>query len=182
MESLEGKFLIAAPELLDPNFVRTVVLMVQHNEQGALGLVVNRPSSKTVRELWSEVGEEPCENEQPVHLGGPVAGPLMAIHGLGGLAEIDVADNIFFAARKENLDRLVLCDDVPLKLFVGHSGWGPGQLEKEMEMGGWFTAPAAPEFVFNDDPDVWSQLLRRRDSRVAAMLNIRTQPTDPSMN
>src|SRR6516225_8331032 len=100
MESLEGQLLLASPQLMDPNFVRTVLLLVEHNDNGALGLVLNRPTGKTVEELWKQVGEAQCDRKDPIHLGGPVSGPLMAIHTAGGLAEMEIVDGVFFAAKK----------------------------------------------------------------------------------
>ena len=77
MESLEGQLLVATPQLMDPNFARTLVLLIQHTDEGALGVVVNRPLGKTIQELWREVGSAPCHSRQPIYLGGPVPGPLM---------------------------------------------------------------------------------------------------------
>ena len=131
MSSLAGHLLTASSHLLDPNFVKTVVLLVQHNEEGALGLVVNRPIGKTVQDLWREVGGGPCANTQPVYLGGPVPGPLMAVHCEQSLAEMQIVSGLFFSASKQNLDSLVMRSDPALKIFIGHSGWGPGQLDQE---------------------------------------------------
>ena len=182
MESLEGQLLLASPQLLDPNFVRTVVLLVEHNDMGALGLVINRPTGKTVQELWKQVGESPCESQQPVHLGGPVQGPLMAIHTADGLAEMEIAEGVFFAAKKQNLDELVR-RDVPFKLFVGHSGWGPGQLEGEIEQGAWRAIPAKLEDVFDAADDLWQRLMQRAVAGVLPeMLGIKHVPIDPSLN
>ena len=111
MESLEGQLLLASPQLLDPNFVRTVVLLVEHNDMGAFGLIINRPTGTTVQELWKQVGESPCKNQQPVHSGGPVKGPVMAIHTAQGLAEMEISAGVFFAAKKQNLDELVCRDE-----------------------------------------------------------------------
>ena len=182
MESLEGQLLLASPQLLDPNFVRTVILLVEHNDMGALGLVINRPTGKTVQELWKQVGESPCENHQPIHLGGPVSGPLMAIHTAGGLAEKELVEGVFFAAKKQNLDELVR-GDVPFKVFVGHSGWGPGQLEGEMEQGAWRAIPAKLEDVFDTADDLWQRLMQRAVAGVLPeMLGIKHVPPDPSLN
>jgi len=183
MDSLEGHFLFASPRLLDTNFVRTVVLLIQHNEQGALGLVINRPTSKTVKELWKEVGQSPCESEASVYLGGPVAGPLMAVHGDSSLAEIEVVPGVFFAAKKKFLDTLVGQTEQPFKIFVGHAGWGPGQLESELESGAWLVMPATSQYVFYDGKDLWeegSQQLRR--SVLVDLLKIKHVPEDPSLN
>jgi len=187
METLSGQLLVAAPELLDPNFARTIVLMVEHTDQGALGLVVNRPSEKSLAELWREVAEGECENDRPIHIGGPVPGPLMALHGAADLAELTVCNGVYFSAKNDNLDRLVRRADVPLKVFVGHSGWGPGQLENEMEMGGWIVAGGSASIVFSDSDATWDQLIAdcgggRRSGRVAKMLDIRNIPPDPTVN
>ncbi len=182
MISLEGHLLIAAPELLDPNFVRSVVLMVQHNEQGALGLILNRPTTKQLQHLWADVGDEPCNANGPVYLGGPVPGPIMAIHAIPDLAELQVLEGVFFAARKDHLDQLVLHEGQLCKVFVGHAGWGPSQLEGELTLGGWLTVPATAEDVFHGGEDLWASLVKRGHKPLPEILNIKQVPPDPSMN
>ena len=183
MESLEGQLLIASPQLLDPNFVKTVLLMIQHDQEGAFGLVLNRPISKTVQELWREVGSSPCNNTQPIHLGGPVPGPLMSLHANRDLAEVEVISGVFFAAKKPHLDAIVLDETSLGKVFVGHSGWGPGQLENEIEEGAWRSAPATPEIVFSQVDNLWETVLRRIGHAVLqSMLQIKDIPPDPSVN
>ena len=135
MESLEGQLLLASPQLLDPNFVRTVVLLVEHNDMGALGLVINRPTGKTVQELWKQVGESPCESQQPVHLGGPVSGPLMAIHTADGLAEMEVVEGVFFAAKKQNLDELVRRDESLSSSLSATPAGAPGNWRARLNRG-----------------------------------------------
>jgi putative transcriptional regulator len=182
MDSLDGRILVASPQLLDPNFVHTVVLLIEHNDSGALGLVLNRPTSKTVAELWQQVGQADCESRQPVHLGGPVSGPLMALHTTDDLAEMEVVAGVFFAAKKQNLDELVH-QEGPYKVFIGHAGWGPGQLESEIEEGAWRTTSATLADVFDDADDLWQRLLQRADaSSLPAMLGIKHVPLDPSLN
>ena len=89
MNSLRGHFLVASKFLADPNFARTVVLLVQHDEDGAFGVVLNRRAGSTVEELWSQVGQANCNSQQPVYVGGPVPGPLMAIHADRSQAEVE---------------------------------------------------------------------------------------------
>ncbi len=183
MKSLSAHFLVASPQLQDPNFARTVVLLIEHTEEGALGVVLNRATCKTVRELWDEVGEAPCENEQPVHLGGPVPGPLLAVHTNQFFAESEIAPGVFFAVKKENLDELVLQEGDPLKIFVGHAGWGPGQLENEMQAGGWRTMPATNEYIFFDGADLWEKVSKKiGNSTLKSMLHLKHIPEDPSVN
>ena len=83
--SLEGQFLVASRKLLDPNFVRSVVLLVRHSDEGAMGLVINRPTKTTVAEAWRQVSEAPARREALIHLGGPCRGPLMAVHARRGV-------------------------------------------------------------------------------------------------
>jgi putative transcriptional regulator len=182
MESLEGHFLLALPQLMDPNFVHTVVLIVEHGELGAMGLVVNRPTSKTVAELWRQVGQGPCDSQKNVYLGGPVSGPLMAVHTHGELAETEITAGVYFAAKKNNLDQLVQ-QDVPFKMFIGHAGWGPGQLESEIREGAWRAIPATLDDVFDDSEDLWQRLYREVErGLLPSILGIKHVPADPSMN
>lgn len=174
---------MAAPRLLDANFVRTVVLLIQHTDQGALGVVVNRPTSKKVKELWKEVGDVPCDSEQPVYLGGPVSGPLMAIHTNRSLAELEILPGVYFAAKKAHLDEVVTEEEQEYKIFIGHAGWGPGQLESELEQGAWLTTPATIEYLFYDGDDLWESVCKRIGSATLhSMLQIKHVPKDPSMN
>jgi len=80
MKSLQGHLLIASPTLLDPNFRKSVVLLVQHNEEGAMGLVLNRPTETKLCEAWTQVAETDCASDASLNLGGPCEGPLMALH------------------------------------------------------------------------------------------------------
>jgi putative transcriptional regulator len=183
MASLAGHFLVASQSLMDPNFVRSVVLLVRHTEEGSLGVVVNRPISKSVQDLWREVGGGPCTNTQPVYLGGPVPGPLMAVHGVESLGEAEVIPGLFFSASKQNLDALVARPDCMLKVFVGHSGWGPGQLDQELNQGAWLTTPSTPELVFFDTSEMWvtiSRIIGRE--MLQSMLHIKNIPDNPTMN
>jgi len=183
MKSLQGQLLIASPQLLDPNFVKTVVLLIQHSDQGALGVVLNRPTSKKVKELWKEVGNAPCHSEAPVCLGGPVSGPLMAVHTNQFLAEMEILPGVFFAAKKKHLDELVLQQDDPLKMFFGHAGWGPGQVDNEIQAGGWLTMPATTEYVFYHGEDLWEKVSKQAaQSTLQSILNIKHFPEDPSVN
>src|SRR5687767_11112387 len=100
MTSLQGQLLIASPKLVDPNFFHTVILLVQHNDEGALGLVLNRPLRTTVKEMWREVAEdEECEVEGPLHQGGPCEGALMVVHADAAEAEAQVTDGVYFCMR-----------------------------------------------------------------------------------
>jgi len=183
MESLQGHLLIASPHLGDPNFERTVVLLVHHSEEGTLGVVLNRPSGSTIRELWEDVDEEPCDSDHPFHLGGPVSGPVMAIHTDSSRSELEVIPGLHFAAQRDHIDELVRRNEDPFRIFVGHSGWGKGQLEDEMEEGAWLTLPATLDLVFADESEVWKMVAQRvgRENLFDA-LKIDGAPEDPMWN
>jgi putative transcriptional regulator len=183
MESLKGHLLIATRQLLDPNFARALVLLVEHNTEGALGVVVNRPVGKTLQELWREVGGAPCNSRQPIYLGGPVPGPLLALHTQPALAETEPVPGVFFAAKKAHLDALVLADQPTYKIFIGHAGWGADQLENELHEGAWHTLPASAELVFSTADDLWQSVLRQIGESVwKSILHVGELPPDPTVN
>jgi putative transcriptional regulator len=151
MRVLKGHFLVASPHLADPNFARTVVLLIHHSEEGAFGVVLNRPAENTIRDLWEKLGEGPCESTQHVHVGGPVSGPLLALHTDEALAEMEILPGLYFAAQREHLEKLLLQHPGhDFRLFIGHAGWAGGQLENELQQGAWLTTPATVQLIFGD--------------------------------
>lgn len=180
MESTRGQLLIAGPGLLDPNFWRTVVLIVEHSEEGALGLVLNRRSETTVGEAVSQL-EQLLELDDPLYIGGPVQPSALIV--LGEFEQPSDAALLAFA------DVGVLAsgapEDSPPELrrgraFVGHAGWGPGQLDAEIERGDWITEPARPEDAFTSDPgELWEAVLTRKGGSYALVARM---PPDPSVN
>ena len=183
MKSLQGKLLVATPQLVDPNFQQTVTLLVQHNKEGALGLVLNRPSRMKLREAWRQVSEEPCERDEWVHVGGPCQGPLMILHGDAERCQVAVTEGLYFAADPDDVAALVGGGERPIRFFAGYAGWGPGQLEGELRAGSWLVAPASHELVFAEPAKLWSQLIRAvGPDQSSPMLAPRIMPPDPSYN
>lgn len=184
MKSLQGQLLVASPHLLDTNFSRTVVLMVQHQPQGALGLVLNRPGPWRVHELWEKVGKGACPSTAPVGLGGPVEGPLMAVHQQPLFADAEVYPGLYFATRTDFLEKIVARTDGVFRLFVGFAGWGAGQLETELTAGGWLTAPAENRLIFDTDTaDIWKVVIEGIGSELMqSSLRIKNRPPDPTVN
>ncbi|PQO48172.1 YqgE/AlgH family protein [Blastopirellula marina] len=184
MEYLAGKFLIASPYLPDPNFLRTVVLMVQHDQEGAVGLVLTRPINLTVQEVWQNVSGESIDAPDQVLQGGPVEGPLMAIHQEPKLSELEVIPGVYFASQRENIEPLIRENRKPFRLFLGYSGWAAQQLEDEMEVGGWLTLPAKPEQVFETNTDLlWKSVSGEVGENIMRdSLNLKSMPQDPNMN
>jgi putative transcriptional regulator len=181
VESLAGKFLVAAPTLVDPNFHRTVVLILAHDQEGALGLVLNRPASVDVGDVTTELAGA-VDASEPLFVGGPVqpstlmivaefddpsAAALIAFEDIGVPATGGDTDELFAQMRRA-------------RVFVGHSGWGPGQLDAEMEREDWIVESAEREEVFTDDPEhLWSAVLERKGGRYALVARM---PADPRVN
>ena len=130
-----------------------------------------------------EVGSEPCSSRRPVYLGGPVPGPLLSLHANSSLSEMEPIPGVYFSARKPNLDRLVLDETSAQKVFLGHSGWGAGQLEQELDAGAWRTIPATAELIFSTDEELWDSVFRQLGRELLkSMLNLKDLPSDPSTN
>jgi putative transcriptional regulator len=183
MKSLKGRFLVASPHLADPNFFRSVVLMIQHDEEGAFGVVLNRPTNNTIADLWELISQLPCDNQDPVHVGGPVAGPLIALHSDFPHSEMEVTRGVYLASDKESIIQIVTKPQGSFRLFVGYSGWAAGQLDAELEAGGWLTEPATREDIFSDHADLWNRVSRRIGLEILSpTIKNLWVPDDPSMN
>ena len=183
MKSFKGYFLVASPHLQDTNFFRTVVLVIQHDEEGAFGVVMNRPTNSTIGDVPELAEQALCEPDTPIHLGGPVQGPLTAIHSDISLGEFEITPGVYFAASQEEIERIVSQPQGSFRLFSGYSGWAPGQLDAELEAGGWLTEPATPEDVFSNYEDLWNRVARRIGLEILSpTIRPETIPEDPSMN
>ncbi len=182
MKNLERHLLIASPHLTDAWFAQTVVLLLAHNEQGAFGVVLNRPTEETVGEVWSELGESPCDSQQCANVGGPVDGPVMALHTDESFADLRVAPEVFLAVQRDNLDWVVHQTQSPFRLFVGTASWQAGQLESELEQGVWLAMPARREFVFASPDNLWESALREHGCQFWRQLGVKHFPSDVAMN
>jgi len=183
MTSLQGRFLVASPHLGDPNFFRSVVLIAQHDDDGAFGVVLNRPLEQTVREFWEQRGEISCDCEACLYVGGPVAAPLVALHNSRAYSDEEVLAGVHLTTRTDSLDVLVRNPPDQFRIFTGYSGWGTGQLDDELAVGGWLNADASAADVFGDPETLWSRLTRRINlDIVAGSLDARFVPDDASLN
>lgn len=179
-----GMLLVAAPTLIDPNFADSVVLLLDVDDNGALGVVLNRPLDVAVSEVlhdWADVVSSP----EVLYLGGPVSteGAL----AVGRLADADDAPvgwrTVFERFGIVDLDtpvELVEGSLAALRIFAGYAGWGAGQLAAEITEGSWYVVPCEPGDVFRGDPtDLWRDVLRRQPGELAWHS---TQPLDPNLN
>jgi putative transcriptional regulator len=180
-ESLCGQLLLASPALHDPTFRRAVILVGVHSEEGAMGVVLNRPSDVTVGEAVPQLEQVVAERE-PVYVGGPVQPSSIVC-----LAEfldpspagLLVLGRIGFPAPDAGIDELTEAT-ARRRVFAGYAGWGEGQLDEELDHGDWISQTAMPDDVFTDVPqDLWSTVLARKGGSYALLARM---PPDPSVN
>ncbi|MEU5522362.1 YqgE/AlgH family protein [Streptomyces sp. NPDC093250] len=187
VSSLTGRLLVATPALADPNFDRAVVLLLDHDEEGSLGVVLNRPTPVDVGDIlegWAALTGEPGV----VFQGGPVSldsalgvavvpggaagesAPLgwRRVHGAIGLVDLEAPPELLATVLGS------------LRIFAGYAGWGPGQLEDELVDGAWYVVESEPGDVSSPAPErLWREVLRRQRNELAM---VATYPDDPSLN
>ncbi len=180
MDSLQGQLLVASPALLDPNFRRAVVLVTVHGDEGAMGVVLNRPAPASVADAVPHLDHLVPDGES-VFVGGPVQPEAVT-----ALAEVDERDALalhvfadigFLPAEPGD------ADDAPVRrarVFAGYSGWGDGQIEVELGESAWIIEEARPDDVFAERPEqLWSDVLRRKGGEFRLLA---TMPEDPALN
>ncbi|MGW7065758.1 YqgE/AlgH family protein [Streptomyces sp. NPDC054855] len=196
VSSLTGRLLVATPALADPNFDRAVVLLLDHDEEGSLGVVLNRPTPVDVADIlegWGDLAGAPGV----VFQGGPVSldsalgvavipgeeGPASGVRARPGRAEPIGWRRVHGAIGLVDLDtppELLAPALGSLRIFAGYAGWGPGQLEDELVEGAWYVVESEPGDVSSPDPErLWRAVLRRQRSELAM---VATYPDDASLN
>ena len=182
MDSLRGKLLIASPALIDPNFHRTVILIAEHTGEGAMGLVLNRPAETLVADVVPDLSEL-ADDGAPVYFGGPVASDsviVLAEFDEPELAGVLLDDDLGFVGSEASEAGDLAGGVRRARIYAGHAGWGPGQLEGELEEESWIIEPPQREEIFSEDADgLWSAVLRRKGREYALLA---TMPPDPSVN
>jgi len=159
-------FLIAVPQLLDRNFFHSVVFLIEHHEEGAFGVVINRPSEVKVQELLDNLGlkSSTTDAEARVMIGGPVQPDRCLVFHTEGCGPGDsraLTDSIFVSSTPNSLERLYSRPNPHAVWFAGYSGWGPGQLEKEIGEGAWIPASIDESIIFDVDRNtLWDRALR----------------------
>lgn len=180
MESLRGQLLISNGNLFDPNFRHTVVLVAEHDENGALGVVLNRALDVTVQQSLPALAPL-VPPDTPLYQGGPVrpsSAVLIAELARPDLADVPVFGSVGFLVGEVSPE--IEPDIVRARVFAGYAGWGPGQLEAEMAVQSWIVEAAREEDVFTDAPELlWSRVLARKGPQYR---RLSTMPYDPSMN
>lgn len=184
MRSLKGHLLVASPNLMSPFFTRTVLLMLDHTSQGASGVILNRPTEATITAVSDQVLQESFVWEKPINLGGPVAGPLMVVHTCEDLADDPILPGVYHSIDAARVEQLIRQQIEPSLIIANYAGWGPGQLEGEIEEDSWLSMPARPEHVFwTEDKDLWKTVVQEiQSSSLGRYLGLRDLPDDPSVN
>ncbi len=172
--NLQGQFLVAAPQMKDPNFYRTVALMLEHSDDSAMGLVINRPSSVSVDAAMIKLKQSPISSD-PIFAGGPVeTSALFILHNCTELGQDDemVLPGVFATGSNDSFESLISesatdAKDCSFRIYCGYAGWGGGQLEGEIERGDWRILDSDGELVFHNDPyNIWEtclQLVHKRN-------------------
>jgi putative transcriptional regulator len=180
--SLKGQLLVALPLLNDPNFQRSVIFLIEHNDEGALGVIINRPLDLDATDLLERWGEVFAGSK--LSQGGPVSTDSAICLGVPrAVAPGDETTEIVEGLVAVNLEAdpaiaTALVEKV--RVFIGYAGWGAGQLEAEIEEGAWFVCDGGPDDVFSDDPArIYERVLRRQSGQ---MRFLATYPMDPRMN
>lgn len=177
-----GRLLVSEPFMLDPNFKRTVILLVEHNEKGSVGFVINKELDVTPHEA---IAEFPVFN-QKLMLGGPVQrDSLFFIHVLGAKlpGSMEIMEGVWWGGDYDKLKEMIAegeLDETQVRFFIGYSGWEKGQLEKELGINSWIVAPAEKNYLFGElSDDLWKTVLKKLGKQHALVAEY---PEDPSLN
>lgn len=177
-----GVLLIADPFLKDPNFMRTVVFLTEHKDEGTIGFVLNRQYENTLDELLPEIEG----HKFPVYYGGPVQ--MNTIHFLHRYPDevpggVEVMKGVWWGGDFDSLVQLINSDRVDpnrIRFYIGYSGWGVGQLETEMQEKTWLTVEATRALIFHDRAEeIWRDSLKHLGGEYEMMINF---PIDPQLN
>ncbi len=221
--NLTGRLLIASPYLGDGNFLRSVVFVIRHDVYGAFGLALNRPTERRFRELveLSSTDGRPREDDL-IYRGGPVDGPLLALHDLAGVGEpcgsidVDNADQLgqtdaggdgakfivhdhpaeafgsmsielgnppaWITGDDDHLRILLRRPDARVKYVSDYSGWGPGQLDEELRVGGWLVGDADADLIFGDPDEIWELAVKRCGHEILTEISPGMHFGDPNLN
>lgn len=222
-KNLSGRLLIASPYLTDGNFLRTVVFVIRHDAEGAFGLAINRRTERRFRELVdSKHGHAAAREDDLIFRGGPVDGPLLALHDLAGVGEpcgsydlddidesspgmsaglgakitlhdhpaepwgsmsIELGDPpAWITGDDDHLRILHRRPDARVRYVVDYSGWGPGQLDEELRVGGWLVGEAESDLIFGDPDEVWEQAVRQCGHEILTGVAPGVRFVDPNLN
>jgi putative transcriptional regulator len=177
-----GSYLIASPILDHSPFRRSVVLVLQNTADGTFGIVLNRPGDAGMKNAWQEMTGSNVREDCIVQ-GGPLGGPVLAIHRDRTLAEYEVPGGIYVSSQAEKLTELLKLDESALRIVFGIAGWKNGQLSDEINNGLWYQLDAPPDHVFDDVTFMWENFMHRYgQATLRHVIGVKSFPLDPSRN
>ncbi len=178
----KGKILISEPFLNDPNFKRSIILLSEHNEEGSIGFILNKPTKFKI----SQIMDDFPEFEAPVYLGGPVQiNTLQFIHRVGDMIEgsTEISEGLYWGGDFEILKLLIETNQVSpddFRFFLGYSGWTEGQLDDELKINSWIVTSTSIDNIFSEEPDkMWREILKKMGKKYSILASF---PENPSVN
>ncbi len=165
-------------------FARSVILMLDHGADGALGVILNQESNTMTSDLAGKIFDEEFDWEKRLRIGGPVAGSFLVLHTVEDMANQEVIPGVYVTMEPSLVQQLIVRRPEPSLIIANYSGWGPGQLEGEFGWDSWLTLPATAELVFwDDDRDLWKFVVSQvRARKLSDFLHLKGGPSDPSLN
>ena len=180
---IEGQALVASPFLMDRNFHRSVVFIVKHDEEGAYGLILNRPLNVQISELLRQVLDTTVDNDHPIYSGGPVEGPVVVVHERPTPGAPLYEPGVYLTSDKDDFTSICTQVESRYRVFNGYAGWAAGQLEDELEQGGWLVCSLSKDELFADSEEIWQMAVRKIGKSILTdSLNVTHVPSDPSVN
>lgn len=179
---LPGTLLVASPALKGTPFHKTVVIILQHSREGTFGVVLNRPANEQIKCAWQKlIGND--ASDRFIVQGGPIGGPVFAIHQEQQLAELEIPGGIFVSVESEKFHQLVDNEQSHYRIVFGVAGWENGQLDDEIDEGLWFTLDGDAEQVFDDPTWMWEKSLRRYGQQlICDVVGLDHLPASPLLN
>ena len=177
-----GKILISEPFLNDPNFKRSIILLSEHNADGSVGFILNKPTRLTINQVLDDFPDF----EAPIYLGGPVQiNTLQFIHRLGETIEgsTEICEGLYWGGDFEYLKLLIEANQIDaadFRFFIGYSGWTGGQLEEELKINSWIVTSTSVDNIFSEEPDnLWRDILKSMGKKYKILASF---PENPSVN
>ena len=182
-DSMRGRILVASERLEGTRFERSVILLMQDDEKGTFGVALNKPANENVRSAWEKLTGSDEFDENSIVAGGPMQGPVFALHQDPSLGDLKMTGGLYVAAQVEKLQQLIHQVDSPYRIFVGIAGWKSGQLESELDSGFWYALPMDVETIFDDPQWMWDYCIQEYGrQKIAEIIGTDEIPDDPSLN
>ena len=185
-EQFSACILVASPTWSNELYARSVCLLVHHGKEGSVGLFLNRSLPESPAELWKHLaGDQAIDPKtRTLHFGGPMSGPVIALHNRAELAEHTTVDGVYVAAQLENLQRLLMPEsEAEVRIIIGQAAWKPGELDVELREGKWLPLPISPQLVFSNEDEMWGRAMRQIGNHfVASITGAVGQPASILLN